>query len=252
TLEHLLQHQGGAPENPPPSSWERACEQKGSPTEQRREFGKALLRTAPESRPGERFQYSNQGYALAGVMMEQLTGRAWEDLMRERLFTPLGMTSAGFGSPGEAGSVDQPRGHTGVGKMLEPVEPGPAADNPPAIGPAGTTHCSIGDWARFCAFHARGGKGDEALLKPESFQRLHRPASSEPYALGWDVLKRRWAGGTVLTHSGSNTMWFATTWTVPSKSTAFVVATNAAEGTVAEACDEAVALLIKRVMGVSP
>jgi len=252
TLEHLLQHQGGAPENPPPDLWERACAQKGSPTEQRREFVQALLRTAPESRPRERFQYSNQGYAIAGVIMEQFTGRAWEELMRERLFTPLGMVSAGFGAPGKAGAVDQPWGHTGAGKTLEPVEPGPAADNPPAVGPAGTIHCSIGDWARFCAFHARGAKENGALLKPESFRRLHRPTSGGTYALGWDVLKRHWAGGKVLTHSGSNTAWFATTWIVPGKSTAFVVATNAADGSAAEACDDAVALLIKRVMGIEP
>jgi CubicO group peptidase (beta-lactamase class C family) len=253
TIEQLLRHRAGAPEHPPADLWRQAWEQKGPPAEQRREFAKGLLRREPASAPGERFAYSNQGYAIAGAMMEQITGQSWEKLMRERLFEPLRMTSAGFGAPASSDRVGQPWGHTGVRKSLQAVEPGRAADNPPAIGPAGTVHCSIPDWAKFCAVHARAGNGDgPSLLKPESFLRLHQPSPGDNYAIGWEVLERRWAGGTVLTHSGSNTMWFATTWIVPGKATAFLVATNMAEGSAAKACDDAVALLIERTMGIRP
>jgi D-alanyl-D-alanine carboxypeptidase len=47
-------------------------------------------------------------------MAEQVTGQAWEDLMQEMLFKPLGMETVGFGAPGTASIVDQPRGHTGL------------------------------------------------------------------------------------------------------------------------------------------
>ena len=46
-----------------------------------------LLRTSPEATPGTRFRYSNQGYSIAGAMIEQVTGRAWEDLMTENAFS---------------------------------------------------------------------------------------------------------------------------------------------------------------------
>jgi len=44
-------------------------------------------------------------------MAERVTDRSWEELLKERLFEPLQMTTAGFGHPGRARSVDQPWGH---------------------------------------------------------------------------------------------------------------------------------------------
>ena len=48
-------------------------------------------------------------------------------------YETLVMMSAGFGPPGVKERMDQPRGHTEAGTVMEP---GPGADNPPAIGPA--------------------------------------------------------------------------------------------------------------------
>ena len=55
--------------------------------------------------------YSNLGYVVAGAMAERVTARSWESLMQERLFAPLGISSAGFGAPGVPGELDQPWGH---------------------------------------------------------------------------------------------------------------------------------------------
>ena len=94
--------------------------------------------------------------------------------MQERIFRALGMTSAGFGAPGGPGSTDQPWGH--AENTLRPVPPGPNADNVPVIGPAGTLHCTLADWGKFAALHGRGARGDAGLLlRPETFQQLHRP-----------------------------------------------------------------------------
>src|SRR3954469_12769597 len=100
--------------------------------------------------------------------------------MREKLFRPLGMTTAGFSAPGTRAKNDQPRGHKPDGT---PVEPGPAADNPFAIGPAGTVHCSIGDWAKFAAATLPSAK--TKLVNPEPLKPLHPPAPGDPpYAMG--------------------------------------------------------------------
>jgi CubicO group peptidase (beta-lactamase class C family) len=156
------------------------------------------------------------------------------------------MKSAGFGAPGGKKSLSQPRGHTTDGK---PVEPGPAADNPVAIGPAGTVHCSIGDWAKYVALHLRGEKKDGKLLRAESFKKLHTPAKSPPtdtqYALGWIVAERPWGGGRVLTHAGSNSMWYAVTWIAPERDFAVLVACNQGGESATQACDEAVAAMIE-------
>ncbi len=252
TLQQLLAHRSGAPENPPPALWAEAWKQQGSATEQRLAFVRGLLGQAPASEPGTHFAYSNQGYAVAGAMIERTTGRAWEALLRERLFSPLQMSASGFGAPGTAGKVDQPWGHTENGQALVAQAPGPQADNPPAIGPAGTVHCSIADLARYAGWHAQEGRGGRALLNAASFERLHRAVSGQTYALGWETLDRPWAGGRTLTHSGSNTMWHAVMWVAPEKNAAFVAATNAAGDDAARACDDAVSLLVQRWQARAP
>lgn len=241
TLEQLLTHRGGAPGELEGELWGKLWQHKGTPTSARRLLLQVVTAQPPEAAPGTRYIYSNAGYAIAGHMAEKVTGTSWEDLMREKIFRPLGMTTAGFGAPGTPMKNDQPRGHKANGS---PVEPGPEADNPVAIGPAGIVHCSIGDWARFIAANLPSAK--TKLVKPETLEKLHTPVSSgagEPrYAMGWGVTDDQpWAGGSALTHAGSNTLWYAVAWLAPKKDFAVLVATNQADS---EACNDAVLALI--------
>ncbi len=50
----------------------------------------------PYRPPGERFQYSNAGYIVLGLVVETLTGRAFTDVVEERVFAPAGMSDSGF------------------------------------------------------------------------------------------------------------------------------------------------------------
>ncbi len=248
TLEQLLTNRSGAPGEPPAELWQAAWKQTGSPTNQRMDFVRGLVERPPEAPPGTKYIYSNQGFAIAGAMLEKVAGKPFEKLMAERLFTPLGLKTAGFGAPGDARRVDQPWGHTGTGANLKPVPPGPAADNPPAIAPAGGVHLSIADFARYAGWHARSASKGKALLSATGFAKLHTPPSGADYAMGWIVGERPPAGGKVLSHSGSNTMWYAVVRVAPAKDAAFVVATNVAGKDAAQGCDEAVAALIQKLL----
>ena len=176
-------------------------------------------------------------------MAETVMKEPWEALLTKRLFEPLGMKSAGFGAPGTKAAIDEPRGHSSAGR---PVPPGKGADNPAAIGPAGIVHCTIGDWAKYVQAHLVGEKKDASKLLPAaSFVKLHTPAPNEAnYAMGWLVAQRPWAGGRVLTHSGSNTMWYCVTWIAPERDFAVLVTCNQGGDAAAKACDEACAALI--------
>lgn len=240
TLELLLGNRGGAPASPPPELWAALWARGGESADARRWFAEQLLAQPPQARPGSAYIYSNQGFVLAGAMLEATSGNAWEELMRRELFEPLGMKSAGFGAPGSAKQLDQPRGHAPA-----PVEPGPRADNPPAIGPAGTVHASLADWAKFAAEHVRGARGESKYLKADTWKRLHTALEGQDYALGWITAERPWGQGLVLTHSGSNTMWHCTVWLAPRIDSAFLVATNTGDASAAAACDAAVAALIR-------
>jgi CubicO group peptidase (beta-lactamase class C family) len=241
TVEQLLTHRGGVPGNPPSAAWAKAWSKQGTPRRQRLEFITSVLSQPPEAKPGTRFIYSNQGYAIVGVMLEKISDKPWETLITERLFEPLKMKSAGFGVPGTMGKVDEPWGHVREGSKITPI----LSDNPPAIGPAGIVHCSLEDMARYTMIHLGHGAGD-TLLKPESFRKLHTPPEGADYACGWGCYKRPWAGGTALTHSGSNTMWFLVMWLAPEKNFSVVAATNIAGPGAEKGCDEVAAAMIKK------
>jgi CubicO group peptidase (beta-lactamase class C family) len=201
------------------------------------------LAKRPQSSPGKTYKYSNLGYIIAGAVVEKVTGKSWEQLMRSEIFEPLQMKSAGFGGTGTPGKIDQPWPHTANGQPT--AENGPDMDNLPVMGPAGRVHCSIQDWAKFVQDQLRGARGEQALLKPDSYQKLHTPPFGGDYALGWLAVKRSWGGGTVLKHAGDNTMNFATVWIAPKRDFAILVCVNQSGDAGFKATDEAVVALMK-------
>ncbi len=227
SLEQLLSHRSGAPGDLNPSGiWDRLWQHPGTPREQRLFLVEKLTAIAPKTKPGTAYEYSNGGYALAGAMLEKLAGKPWEDLITEKLFVPLGMTSAGFGVPATPRYIDQPWGHVVIHGAPVPVAPGTDADNPPGIGPAGAVHCTLLDMARYVAFHVAGARREGQLLQRATFQKLYTDVANQGYGLGWEVTQREWGGGSVLHHTGSNTQWFSNVWLAPNKNFAIIVLSN--------------------------
>ncbi len=246
TLRQFLSNTGGAPGDVPDKLWHQAWRADGPETEQRMALVRGILESPPAYDPGMGSAYSNAGFSIAGAMLERRTGKSFGELLRKRLFGPLGMKSAGFGAPATNGKVEQPYGHALRDGKLTAIDPAPAGDNPPAISPAGRVHASILDFARYAAFHL--GAVEDGPLDKKRMVALHQavPASGD-YALGWGIAKRDWAGGTALTHTGSNTMFYALIWLAPGRDFAAVAACNSGEGF--GACDAAVAMLIDEFLG---
>jgi CubicO group peptidase (beta-lactamase class C family) len=240
TIEQLLTHRGGVPADPPEAAWAEALKQKDTPTEQRFRFIQAVLRQPPQAVPGSKMIYSNQGYAIAGAMIEKLSGVSWETLMSNRVFNPLRMASAGFGTPGAIGQVYQPWGHTRVLDSNKPDQ----TDNPPAIAPAGTVHCSLDDLARYAIFHLQGAQGTP-LLKSETLRKLHTPPQGQDYAYGWGCDQSQLAG-LVLTHSGSNGSWYVVMWLSYDKKIAILVGINCGGENAEAAAIEAIRSMIRK------
>lgn len=247
TLEQLLTHRGGAPAQPDGGLWMNLFTSKDAPRAQRETLARGVLAKPPVNTPGSAFVYSNTGTTLAGMMAERsgpvANRRDYEDMLREDVFVPLAMSSAGFGPPGTLDSLSEPRGHRTNGKT---AGMGVGSDNPPAITPAGRVHVSIGDWASYAALHIRGGTGGGIGISKSTFTRMHTPPADglDAYAMGWMVLDRPW-GGRVLTHSGSNTMWHCVAWLSPEKEFGVLVATNQGGDAAAKACDEASSALLR-------
>jgi len=155
----------------------------------RERMAREALILKPAAKPGEKYLYSNLGYVVAGYMLEKLTGRDWETLIREEIFLPLAMESAGFGPPAaispqsgnENAPITAPWGHA-----PEPVPPDyKYADNPAALGPAGTVHASLMDLEKYIALFWNKGRTTDGkqILSESSMEEILTPRLNN-YALG--------------------------------------------------------------------
>lgn len=208
TLSQLLSHRAGLPANVTPAMMGSVAQ--GSPTVdvQRRRLMDAALAGEPTAAPGAAFLYSNLGYIIAGAILEAKASKPWEDIVRDEVLTPLALTSAGQGPPGVRDVLTQPRGHRRAQDgSLTAVEPSPLADNPPYLGPAGRLHMTVGDLAKWGQAHLRGERGQDGLVRAETFKRLHQTEGAGNYAMGW--VSQVSPDRRVIWHNGSNTMWYA-------------------------------------------
>eukprot|EP00567_Pseudictyota_dubia_P016568 CAMPEP_0197450184 /NCGR_PEP_ID=MMETSP1175-20131217/24319_1 /TAXON_ID=1003142 /ORGANISM="Triceratium dubium, Strain CCMP147" /LENGTH=478 /DNA_ID=CAMNT_0042982549 /DNA_START=67 /DNA_END=1500 /DNA_ORIENTATION=+ len=258
TLEQLSNHRGGFRKDVIEKPEDMDQLSGGTLVQQRRGVALFGFTTDPAVAPGKGFIYSDFGYTILGSMMEQRTGAAWENLITERLFRPLGMDSAYFGCPD---TLHAPTGHffdKNTGGLL-PMHPGPGGwcgcavnytetcfcDIPPAGGPAGNVYMQLGDYIRYYQWHLAGDRedgGDSAsrrdLLSAEEFRRLHKPSGSanesemfplSGYGNGWAMREVTDLFGEhdVLWHTGSSQfMWSAEVYVAPQSDRVLFVASN--------------------------
>jgi CubicO group peptidase (beta-lactamase class C family) len=244
TLEQLLSHTSGVPgdrnEHIPLISFSVADDAMN--LDGMRAVLVARLVTLPlAAPPGQRFEYSNLGYTLAGAMMERVTGKTWEELVAVGIFDPLKMSSAGFGPQSTMGRVDAPLGHAADkdGKVRAFLA-GPSGDNPPIIGPAGTAHMSVLDFATWAAWNATEGRSGPPLVKPETVAKMQTKVvdmppkpdapvgtpSSGGYGLGWGTVTLPFSPEPFVFHGGSNNMNLAYILLQPKKRLGLVAMTN--------------------------
>ena len=147
-------------------------------TGRRYEAVKYILTHPPEFPPGTQYHYTNDAYLLLGHLCERATGKSWEQLAREHIFAPLGMSSCGVGDPACRGSPDHSWGHVQRGGRFVPFTTdlrgvGESSFTTPY---GGYVHGSVVDLAKYGMFHLRGDLGLESRLSAATFRRLHHAA----------------------------------------------------------------------------
>ncbi len=219
TLWQLVRHVGGVPDHVP-AWW---VSHPALPIVERRyRILKENLADPPGSPIGE-FSYSNAGYMVAAAMAEKLTGKSWETLMEERLFTPLGMYSAGFGVPNTPNEVDQPwsHRHDSAGRW-EPAQLGYGG----SLAPAGDVYTSLEDFAKFVALQFTNKS--PAILDREQLDELLIPIPGNyGGAAGWVVYQQE--GLLWLFAQGGGGLccgFFAVIEAVPGRGHAYIAAAN--------------------------
>lgn len=93
TIHQLLTHTSGTPNYTSfPNFFKELSRNPYTPTEMVRMFADSTLTFTP----GEKFAYSNSGYILLGAIIEKVTGKSYETVLKEKIFDPLKMTNSGY------------------------------------------------------------------------------------------------------------------------------------------------------------
>ena len=219
TVRTLLAHSSGMQSEPAGSWWERSA---GLSFD---ELVAANDGTRGVFGAGERFHYSNLGYALLGELAARLLGTTWWEAVRERVLLPLGMNRTTY----------LPEGAAAQGRSVHPYDgtlvAEPATDTG-AMAPAGQVWATIEDLATYAVFL---GQGHPDVLSVEELDRAYAPAAGSPedgmrsaHGLGFQVFAG--GSGTLAGHTGSMPGFLATVLVDRKRRTGGAVLANATAG----------------------
>lgn len=190
TVRHLLTHTSGIPDYT-----EGTIDLRRDYTED--EMARLAFGLKLESPAGSRWNYSNTGYLLLGVLVHRASGRFYGDVLRDRVFQPLGMKTARIISEEDI-VPHRAAGYRLVGGELKNQEWVAPKLNTTADGSLYFTVLDLVAWDK--------GLRSRAVLEPESWVAVFQPVRlssgrTYPYGFGWAIDEV--AGQTVVGHGGS-------------------------------------------------
>jgi CubicO group peptidase (beta-lactamase class C family) len=249
TIEQLLSHSSGLAEVTTPDNgklWPLLYTNNEKPEVMREKLVRGLLKSPLNFSPGSKFEYSNSGYVVLGWIIEQVRNNSWEVVLKEEMFRSLGMNSCGFGPAGVESkkTAVQPWSHELSADKLQTMPPGLSADNPPALGPAGTVHCTVNDWRKFLKLFIDNEGVKSKFLSQKTFDKLLSSAGEGPYTFSSiGRMERPWAKGTAFAMAGSNTYNYAIVAIAPSVKRIYTINTNAGH----QKAEESVTKILKLI-----
>lgn len=181
--------------------------------------------------PGKIFSYSNLGYDLAGLVLEEVTGKPYADAMNEMVFEPLGMKRTTL-RPTMAMTYPLSQGHSPAGEA-GPGVVRPYPDKAEHL-PSGGVFTSALDYSRFVMAFMDGGKIDgRQVIPPGVIAKLSTPHAESPsgnrrwnarVGYGLNILDYR--GVRVLQHGGSVTGFGSLVRMAPARQFAVIILAN--------------------------
>jgi CubicO group peptidase (beta-lactamase class C family) len=151
--------------------------------------------------PGTTWRYSGGGYAMLQMMIEDVTGKPFNNYIRETVLEPLGMTRSTFVSPDPAhlAEVYDADGHKTFYRKFTALA-------------AASLYTSIDDVTRFLEAQLPGRK---SVLKPQSLSLMRQPMAHiygiPVWGLGEILYAPNGKGGFVVGHDGTNAPGINTT-----------------------------------------
>lgn len=223
TPAHLLTHTAGFDE--------RAIGMAARTKAEQRPLGEYLAeRMPPRVMPaGDNISYSNHGVALAGYLVEVISGEPFAEYMSAHIFRPLGMEHSSFDLP------DDVAGDLATGYRIEASMPARVPFDYLQIPPAGGLVTTGEDIARFMIAHLQKGRfGEARILEEATAEEMHRlrfkhhPRLTGGMAIGFFADERD--GLRILMHGGDLPGFASLLVLYPDRNAGFFVSCNAADG----------------------
>jgi CubicO group peptidase (beta-lactamase class C family) len=183
------------------------------------------------------FGYQNLMYLAAGQITSRLLGRSWDDVIRERIFVPLGMTASNTSVTLLDRLPDVATPHDEIDDTVRTIP----YFNLDVAGPAGAINSNITDMAQWVRFQLAGGTvAGKPLLSAAAFEETHTPQTIVPlegfwklvaqdthllnYGMGWFL--HEYHGRFIVQHGGNIDGMSALVAMMPEERTGLVILTN--------------------------
>ena len=193
--------------------------------------------------------YQNTCIVAAGMLVEEMTGKTWEEFVKKEIFEPLGMTRSTFyvdaieADANHATPYDRPTPVELQGIREIPFLKSDREDMAKGIGapygPAGSIMSTVNDMLKWVQFNLNNGKvGDKQLISEAAMKEMHKAnmLMSEPllmpckemdffsYGMGWFVETYR--GHVMVEHGGNINGFSALVTMIPDQKLGVVTLTN--------------------------
>lgn len=174
TIENLLTHTSGIYNYT--NNGKFMSTEATKPASQEKIF--ALFKDKPlDFKPGTDFSYSNSGYMLLGYIIEKVTGQPYEQVVRERIFKPLGMTHSGF----DFAHLADPNRATGYNVYTEKIKlPSLIVDSSASFA-AGAIYSTVND-----LWEWHKGLMKNTIIKAATQEKAYTPYKNN-YGYGWAI-----------------------------------------------------------------
>jgi CubicO group peptidase (beta-lactamase class C family) len=237
TTRHLLTHTSGYPDSPTTTVGYQGAPWDDLAPDALAQMFRSFADVPLYSPPGAVWDYTNFGYALAGLEIAQVTGRSFAEAATARILQPAGMADATYDA-GVAGQGDRSAGHVHLpsGQMAA-ADLSDFASN--TLGPYGGLFATAIDVARFAEVLA----GDrDGVLAPRSIQqmataavdthaswpaatKLGQPGPTTSY--GYGLFVSDFGPTRVVWHDGGFEGFETSLWMIPERKFALVLLVNA-------------------------
>ncbi|QIE58766.1 serine hydrolase [Rasiella rasia] len=238
TVKQILTHTSGIPRHVTVDDWNNPVYGPTAPLKNLNHARDFEL----DFEPGSKFNYSNSGIDILGIVISRASGMTFEDYVKKHILLPAGMTQTHYLKPKDSLPTNWAEAYS-YGLETEKWSPFPYTEN---CFPSGGVHASLTDMCKWGMMHVgKGSFNDYNVLDKEHFELMVIPHSDTPWGdkIGLSWFLQSYLDKPIIMHTGSDSGFEAIMYVYPEEDISIIVMANrdyGRTGRVVNAASEAV------------